>query len=479
MFKSLLIRPVWLPAAIIAALLIVSLCLLMGTSWRSLQRLQPIHAHQSELYQLQFLSLELQEALLDSLDGDRGLAVDQMDRLQATITRLTASDASLNPETPGWLRRAGGLLSDLPHNPQGALIAALGEIQQALKAESLAHDSLLKGVHNDALLEFRTSAALTGGFPLVAMLLLFLLRRRILLPLDNLRALMGLLGRHEYRTAPTDDVDPLLVPVFENYNHMVTRLEELEHRHRERQHSLEASVRSATTALLQQQRELARTERLAAVGEVAAGVAHELRNPLTGIQMALRSLREDVTDAEQRERLDLVLSEIKRLARLLNQLLEQARTPPEPAVELEVDRVVRDLLGLTRYQVPENIILETGTLEAVPCRLPEAALRQAVLNLILNAAQALGAEGGTIEVSARREGDRLVLAVCDDGPGFPALLLEEGVRSFASWRDHGTGLGLAMVQRFARDRDGRLQLANRAPHGACATLDLPCGTHHG
>jgi two-component system NtrC family sensor kinase len=95
---------------------------------------------------------------------------------------------------------------------------------------------------------------------------------------------------------------------------------------------------------------------------------------------------------------------------------------------------------------------------------------------VLNAAQALGEGAGEIVVVARNEGGRLILTVRDDGPGFSEGMLDQGVRPFASQRAGGTGLGLAMVQRFARALGGELKLANAEPHGAQVTLELPC-TH--
>jgi C4-dicarboxylate-specific signal transduction histidine kinase len=272
-------------------------------------------------------------------------------------------------------------------------------------------------------------------------MLLFLLRRRILQPLNNLRDLMAHLARQEYRSAATENVTPVLLPVFENYNHMVERLQELERHHRERQESLEAAVHRATATLLQQQRELARSERLAAVGEVAAGVAHELRNPLAGVQMALSGLHR------------------------------------EPPVAVDLGRTLEELLELVRLQVPARVRLDAEVMPGLCCRLPEAGLRRAILNLLLNAAQAIGEREGHIHVTAAREAGQLRLSVTDDGPGLPAELLQDGVRAFASWREGGTGLGLAMVQRFARDQAGRLELGACEPRGACVSLRLRCGTN--
>jgi two-component system NtrC family sensor kinase len=189
--------------------------------------------------------------------------------------------------------------------------------------------------------------------------------------------------------------------------------------------------------------------------------------------MTLSNLRADLNDAELAGRVDLVLNEVSRLTRLLNQLLDSARHAPEPARAIQVHALVDEMLALTRCQVAANVRLESDIAPEITCVLPQDRLRQALLNLILNAAAAIADRGGTIEITATRAGDQLRIAVSDDGPGFPPEMLEAGIRPFWSTRVHGTGLGLAMVRRLARDIGGEVQLANRQPHGAMVTLILP------
>jgi signal transduction histidine kinase len=124
--------------------------------------------------------------------------------------------------------------------------------------------------------------------------------------------------------------------------------------------------------------------------------------------------------------------------------------------------------------VPAGILLEAQVPKDLVCLLPAAGLRQALLNLVLNAVQVLD-EQGHVRVSAERRGERLEVSVSDDGPGFSEEMLAMGVRPFATGRSGGTGLGLAMVRRFTRDHNGELDLANQQPHGARVTLSLPCG----
>ena len=224
---------------------------------------------------------------------------------------------------------------------------------------------------------------------------------------------------------------------------------------------------------MEQQYSLARAERLAAIGEVAAELAHEIRNPLAGIQMAFNNLRREIDDQNQCERMDLISSELKRLARLLNDMLDQSRHSPEAATDFDMSILICDLLTLTRYQITESIELNCDTPNTLPVHLPESGIRQALLNLILNAADALESNPGLIRIKAHIESQRLRIDVFDNGPGFSQDLLNYGIRPFRTSRQGGTGLGLAMVQRFVKDVGGTIKLSNQQPHGACVTVLLP------
>jgi len=102
-----------------------------------------------------------------------------------------------------------------------------------------------------------------------------------------------------------------------------------------------------------------------------------------------------------------------------------------------------------------------------------------VLNLIINSAQAIGDDSGTICIGAEVAQGRLSLRVVDDGPGFSAIMIEKGVRAFVTGREEGTGLGLAMVRRFVHDNGGELRLKNVAPHGASVTIEFGVGVLRG
>ena len=307
----------------------------------------------------------------------------------------------------------------------------------------------------------------------IGVLLLPLTRRRIIKPLDAFGERLSRLADGDFSPSPTDNVDPFMLPLHEQLNTVSSRLRELEDAHQARTASLQEAVGVATRRLLEQQRELSRAERLAATGELAASVAHELRNPLAGIQVTLANLRAEIADPEVGERVDLVLNEVGRLTRLLNSLLDSARHSPEPVREVRLAPLVDELLTLTRHQLPDAVRVTTEVDPNLTCRVPQDRLRQALLNLVLNAGAALGERGGQITVHAQGIGDRVQLSVSDDGPGFPPEVLRNGIRPFFSTREQGTGLGLSLVRRFAREMGGELVLANRDPHGAEARLTLP------
>jgi two-component system NtrC family sensor kinase len=209
---------------------------------------------------------------------------------------------------------------------------------------------------------------------------------------------------------------------------------------------------------------------------MAGSLAHEIRNPLAGIQMSFEKLRNDVDDPELRERIELPIGELGRLARLLNRTLSPLRHAPESATLVALRELVDELCGLLRYRLPANLGLEVAVPDDIEWPLPRDRVRQSLLNLVLNAIQALDGAPGRIAISTEVTAAGLVIRVDDDGPGFPEGLRAGPLRRFASHTADGTGLGLAMVRRVAEDLGGRLVLENRVPHGARARLELPAAT---
>jgi signal transduction histidine kinase len=468
-------RMLWLPLWLTAVLVVAVLIGMMAVSWRSLHRLEPIEAHLAHMERIQAVAREMEQALLAALRGEP-VPPGRLERLSSEVGGVARSPGALHPETLARLAQIQARLDSGGGSRVQVLMDTLTGIRQVLDGERERHARLLTEGGRDARTEIELMLLLLLTGPLLLVVSLLTVQRRARQPLYALEELLARLGRKDYRPVPEkmiDEIDSLAQPAFRSYNELVSRLQELEDEHRGREQTLEHEVRHATEALLAQSRELGRAERLAAVGAVSAGLAHELRNPLAGVQMACGKLQRALGQGEHAARIAAVIDELKRINHLLTSQVDAARHAPEPLEPVQMDELVVGLMELLRYQVPDGIDIESRVPADLRCLLPAAGLRQTLLNLILNAAQVLAGEG-RIGIDAERDAADLVIRVSDTGPGFPDEMLRTGIRPFATGRRGGTGLGLAMVRRFVRDHDGDLLLANRAPHGAVVTLRLPC-----
>ncbi|MFP8968163.1 sensor histidine kinase [Pokkaliibacter sp. CJK22405] len=468
MLRSVFLRSVLWPLILVTVLLLLALGLLLAKSWRTLETLEPVQDHLQVLIQLQAMDQHMQRlVLMDVQPLPWGL-------LKADVKRLQDMDGFIHPDSEGLLEQMGNALDRQPMTEQTRLVSLQNLFSTLSDDENAAHANLLKHVQQSAWQEAWLSALALGVFPSMGIALLFLMRRRIWQPLEQLGGLMNALTDEGYRPVSTEAIDPLLAPLYKHYNTMVERLGELEEEHISRHQTLEREIKRASRTLLLHQRELATAERMAAVGELGASLAHELRNPLAGISLTLANLQTELDDSDQAERLALAIAALDRMSSQLNSLLAQTRQQPEPVNPCPLRESIDEVIALVRYQIPDSLLIENRIPPRFYVQLAEGRLHQAVLNLVLNAAQSVGAHaGGKIDISAVQEEGKVLVQVQDNGPGFPQELLTKGVRTFASFREGGTGLGLAMVRRFMQDMGGDLRLANAEQGGAKVTLVFP------
>jgi len=472
--KSLLLRPTRLVALVFVLVLTLALGALSSFTWLDFKRIESIRAHVNRTSLLQESLILLKEVQVESATSGSLPVRDRLALVRADLAQIPLKGGPIRSYTLERLGRLDELLTQAETRPTEALPQAVAILSQMLERENRIQLDLLDTVYANTQLEWRLALSALVGFPVLVLLALWALRQRVFRPIEDLRHFLSRLANGDFTPVVLTHIDPLLLPLFQNYNQMVNRLAQLEQANRQRTTSLEQEVRAATQALLQQQQSLSRAERLAAAGEVSASLAHELRNPLAGIQLSLENLRRELPDPALSERVDAVIAELHRLTRLLNGLLQQTSHVPEPPRMVSVHRLLQELATLIRYQLPSHIRLVTQAPEALRCRVPEDGIKQAVLNLVLNSVAVMGEAPGTVTIHLEYRNDALEIQVLDDGPGFPDSLVSGGIRPFVTFRESGTGLGLAIVKRFARDLGGELTIANRAPHGACVTLTLPC-----
>jgi len=474
--SALILRSLRLPALVLGSVVILALALMTLTAWRAETRIGTVQLHMQNILALQALSMHIEHDYLRLVNPQAPLPAHVQQALDRQLAAIIAADHSRVADTPAVLNQLRQLLArrDASHD---TLLSTLAQIHDRITRETSAHAALVSDVERTARFEFNLALTLVVVLPLLALAILYLLRHRVQLPLRDLSWLMQRLSQQDYASAPTAHADPLIKPLLLRYNHLVNRLAELEAEHQDRETLLEQQVRAASTTLLTQQQHLAQAEKLASVGEVAASIAHELRNPLSGIQMALTNLRRETESADHAARLDMILDEINRITRLLNGLLDQARHRPEAASEVNLAELCSSLASLARYQLPPGVTLVTDVPGNLHCVVAADGLRQALLNLILNARNALGNSTGIIRLAVQPRGDSMEISVTDSGSGFSDTLLSHGPRPFISGHESGTGLGLAITRRFVNDLGGRITLDNPPTGGARVTLYLPCTAH--
>ena len=227
--------------------------------------------------------------------------------------------------------------------------------------------------------------------------------------------------------------------------------------------------------------QLLQQEKLAAVGQLVSGVAHELNNPLAGVmaysQLLLASLA--ARDVESRSAAETIHREAKRAAKIVSHLLTFARQQPAERVETDLNEMVTDTLELRRYALRSVGIEVTLALDAA---LPRTwadpfQLQQVLLNLLVNAEQALASWSGPrrITVQTSRTADLLVLTVADTGPGIARESLDRIFNPFYTTKPvgQGTGLGLSISDGIAREHGGRIRVESQPGEGATFILEIP------
>jgi two-component system, NtrC family, sensor kinase len=472
---KILYRPIVVISLVLGMLVMVELLALGSITWRNLSRIDKIKQDIIQGHELEQLVFDLLNAPIDT-SGTTVTPTPKNAGLHQKITHFLANQPSDEHGIGILVDEIKPFLVNINEGKRQDMFQVLSVSQKILNLQRSNEEKLLAQVYQDSNLELNFAVFIPIAVLLPAFLLgIAFFRRQILSPLNALEQLLKRLTDGEMQPITENRKDPLMLPLFSSYNRLIRRLAELEEEHASYTQTLEREIRHATHALLEQSHTLARSERLAAVGELAASAAHELRNPLAGIQAALENMCDECGDPEIAQRLHLVSAEIKRLTHRLNDLLAYSKQQPETAKVVDVSKLVGELLTLLKYQVNENIKLVYSIPPNLHSMLPETEFRQALLNLLLNSVQELGKQGGIINLHINKQDDSLKVDVYDSGHGFPEALLEQGVRPFASYREHGTGLGLSMVLRFARSLGGQLSLKNDNLGHACATLTLPMG----
>lgn len=339
-----------------------------------------------------------------------------------------------------------------------------------------------------ALVDEQLKYNYTYVFIIVGVSLLFAGMITILFPAKITRPIERLInatktvkkGDYSYRIKSTGEADEISA-LAGSFNEMLQNIEdthksnlELLEQTKRFNETLREKVDEATSAIREQQNELIRSERLATIGEFAARIAHEIKNPLSGITVALEVMRNKSEDSDQHQSISEVLKEVRRLDRILKDLL-QLSIPKEMDLRKADpnDIVERSVLVVSPIAEEKGVTIETNLGCTKEFDLDYEKCQQVVINLLINGIDALGTGGGKITVATESANGELHIRVTDTGQGIQPQEMEKVFEPFYTSKKQGTGLGLAISRRIVEAHDGRISVSSEVGKGSTFTVVLP------
>ncbi len=329
----------------------------------------------------------------------------------------------------------------------GTLWAA---IQIPSSAVYLTARELLSNLVIAALLLFALAAAASLVFA-----------RRLSRPLERLTSAAQKVGRGDFNVTVESESRDEIGTLSRSFNHMTNELQE-----REKKLSM------ANAALVQ-------SEKLAAFGQLGAGIAHEVKNPLAGIlgytQLALRKLDEE---SPFRKNLKIIETETRRCTEIISNLLKFARQDSALMEPIDINTVVEAALQIVDHQLGvNNIKISKQLATGLPlCNGNANQLQQAIMNFAINAQQAIGSDGGNFAVSTQQDAHGgVTIIIDDDGPGIPEEIRDKVFEPFFTTKPagQGTGLGLSVTYGIIKDHGGEIRIEDAPAGGTRIRVSLP------
>src|SRR5579859_619207 len=383
--------------------------------------------------------------------------------LAATIRQIPADSAVLVVLVPGDqenstpLTRYYGLADILPNRilAQGALPAHVIRSGEAVSIPQLADDSPVQ--------------AILDATPLLS---------GIAAPLKHRGEVLGVLALGSNAPNNFSSGDFSVLRSIAEQATLAIRNAQLYTELRGYAQGLEGMVEARTAALQSAQAQLARAEKLAALGTLAAGVAHEVNNPLqpllTNLQMALEDMDED--RPVDRELLEFAERNVQRIQRIVMRLLDFARPSQSSKSLVDIGDIIGDVLSLAGKQLEHAHVRVRTALEAHPPVLGNAdQLKQVFLNLVVNAMEAMP-DGGSLDISSVDQSGYLVVIVKDTGTGITAEQLPQVFDPFFTTKSDGTGLGLSVTYGIIEAHSGQIEAESEPDHFTQFKVKLPIFT---
>ncbi len=384
--------------------------------------------------------------------------------LPETPGRLDWAETALDPVARPIELATGGRLHEVIAPAFGPTGARVLSVRYLFSFQSV--DQRLAEMHRNFL-----TIALAAA--LIAVILVALVAKRFTQPIQRLTEGVRAVSRGELQTHIASKGTDELANLASAFNEMAASLESSQTQLQEKNQQLQ----QANAQLQQIHERLIRTERLAAVGQVAAGVSHEIDNPVGIILGYAELLLEDCEPGDPRsEDLRAIIDECHRCKKITGGLLGLVRTGTQRWEPVSLPDLVNETIrSLQPQKLFQQIRFQLNSAPSLPLVAGDAdRLRQVLVNLLLNAAQALQGQGGLwIELSSGRE--KIFIEVHDDGPGIDEGALEQIFEPFFSTkgRSEGTGLGLSVCRKLVEEHGGEITAGQSPRGGALLRISLP------
>lgn len=237
---------------------------------------------------------------------------------------------------------------------------------------------------------------------------------------------------------------------------------------------LQKRVREKSEALHNAQEEIAQSEKLAAMGYLSAGMAHEIRNPLNSISLFVQLMRQTTTEPDQLEHQAKILKEVDRIDSIIRKLLDASRRTRVISSNVQINQVIDNAIEAFSPQIETRKIQVDRQYHSIPSPITAdpAELEQIFTNLFLNALDAMS-RGGRLTIELFEKEGRVIVRVSDSGTGIAADVLHGIFEPFFSTKSRGTGMGLPVAQRIARMYEGNIEVEYSSPEGTTFRLEFP------
>lgn len=396
-------------------------------------------------------------------------AAKEPQEMAATLSPLIA-----DVQMKGMAIFAGGKTGESPTEMRQEIESLLSQARSLMDTMSSALSERVKVLRRESaqigqgtILLFFFSTALSLGLTAAVAVTV---ARRITVPVRQL-----LLGTRRIREGDLDQqvrvgVRDEIGDLAESFNAMVRTLRDYKDRIDDYSRSLEEKVRTRTEELKKIQESLLQSEKLASIGLLASGVAHELNNPMTSILMNVNLLMEEVSERpEIQKELKRIGDDTLRCKRIIDDLRDFSRRHELDIRSSDLNEVIRKTHGMVKHQSELHGISWREELSAdiplLPCD-PDR-MQQVLMNIFVNAIQAMP-EGGCLTVKTSLRENSAEIAVQDSGPGIPSEIRGKVFDPFFTTKQGGTGLGLSIVYRIMEEHGGRVEVESRTGEGAAA-----------